>query len=376
LSEPERGALPAEADRVRATTRVGRPEQRPVGARTPSVTVVIPCFNYARFLPQSVQSALDQDDVVIDVVVVDDRSTDDSLAVANALAAADPRVQVVAHELNQGPVATFNHGLERVTGEYVIRLDADDLLTPGSVARAVALLERFPGVGMAYGHPLHFVGDELPPARTAADGWTIWPGTEWLWRRCALGVNCITSPEVVMRASVVAVVGGQKELAHTHDMEMWMRISAVSDVGHVDGADQAWHRDHEASRSAVDVDLLTELEERRDAFDVLFAGPEVALPDGDELRGLAHRALAVDALERACRAYDRNAVAERPVDELVRFALEVYPGAEELPQWRALRRRRRLGPAWSSKMPWFLLPALVRKVQVRRAYRVWERTGI
>src|SRR4051794_23080155 len=106
LSEPEPGALPVEADRVRATTRVGRPESRPPGGRVPTVSVVVPCFNYARYLPQSVQSALDQADVAIDVIVVDDRSTDDSLAVANALAEGDPRVQVVAHEVNQGPVAT------------------------------------------------------------------------------------------------------------------------------------------------------------------------------------------------------------------------------------------------------------------------------
>ena len=72
--------------------------------------------------------------------------------------------------------------------------------------------------------------------------WTVWPGRQWLADRCRSGLNVITSPEVVVRTSVIRRVGGQQPLAHTHDMEMWMRISAFSDVGRVDGPDQAWHR--------------------------------------------------------------------------------------------------------------------------------------
>ncbi len=87
------------------------------------------------------------------MIIVDDRSTDASLALARRLAAADPRVAVIAHPTNRGPVETFNDGLERAQGQYLVSLDADDLLTPGSLARAVALLEAEPDVGMVYGRP-------------------------------------------------------------------------------------------------------------------------------------------------------------------------------------------------------------------------------
>ncbi|WP_250280018.1 glycosyltransferase, partial [Frankia sp. Cppng1_Ct_nod] len=113
----------------------------------------------------SVGSALDQPGVATDVVIVDDASDDDSASVAVSLAAADSRVGVLTRRANGGPVAAFNDGLAKAQGEYLVRLDADDLLTPGSLARSLALLEANPWVGMAYGRPLHFDGDsELPAA--------------------------------------------------------------------------------------------------------------------------------------------------------------------------------------------------------------------
>jgi glycosyltransferase involved in cell wall biosynthesis len=124
--------------------------------RRPTVTVVIPCYNYARYLRESVSSALGQSEVDVDVVIVDDASTDDSQAVAQELAQRDPRVTVLAHHRNLGPVQTFNAGLARASGEFVARLDADDLLTNGSLGRAAAVMTRHPEVGLVYGHPIHF----------------------------------------------------------------------------------------------------------------------------------------------------------------------------------------------------------------------------
>src|SRR5664279_5125758 len=115
-------------------------------------------------------------------------------------------------------------------------------------------MRSLPSVGLVYGHPLHFWGKHLPKARTTPSGWLHWRGLDWLRARCEAGNNVITSPEVLMRASVVARVGGQRDLAHTHDMEMWFRIAAFSDVVYILGADQAWHRVHEQSLSMTNRD--------------------------------------------------------------------------------------------------------------------------
>lgn len=333
------------------------------------VTVVIPCYNYARFLPEAVSSALGQSGVDVDVIVVDDRSTDDSAAVAKALAAEDGRIRVLVNETNRGPVHTFNRGLAGATGEYLVRLDADDLLTPGALERAVAVMQHLPSVGLVYGHPLHFTGSALPPARARSASWIVWEGREWLATRCAAGTNVITSPEVVMRRSVVDIVGGQRPLAHTHDMEMWLRIATRADIAYVTGADQAWHRDHPASLSTQAADPLVILGEIRDAFDMLLG--EGAVPTDRPLWLAAHRAVAVQALDQAARSIDRGA-RDATATGLLAFARDCDPTIVETRQWR------RLAPPRPGVIAVLVgTPArLRRRMRVDRANRQWHRTGV
>ena len=73
-----------------------------------SIDVVIPCYNYARFLPECVGSVLSQDVGCLRVIIIDNASTDNSVSMAKQLAAMDPRVQVICHENNLGPRASFN----------------------------------------------------------------------------------------------------------------------------------------------------------------------------------------------------------------------------------------------------------------------------
>src|SRR5262245_16993901 len=123
----------------------------PEPSRRVPVSVVIPCYNYGHYLPDAVGSALSQDGVEVEVVIVDDKSTDNSAEVAAALAAGDPRVRLIRHETNLRHIATYNDGLDAVTGDYVLLLSADDLLTPGALHRAAQLMEAEPTVGMVYG---------------------------------------------------------------------------------------------------------------------------------------------------------------------------------------------------------------------------------
>ena len=337
--------------------------------------MVIPCYNYARYLPQAIGSARDQSGVNVDVIVVDDCSTDNSVAVAERLAANDDRIKVIRNPRNLGPVATYNAGLALVRGEFSVRLDADDLLTPGSLARSAAAFDRFPSAGLVYGHPVHFESTP-PPARTAVRTWTGWPGLQWLERRCRLGVNAITSPEVVMRQSLVDRVGGQRELDHTHDMEMWMRISSVSDVVHIDGPDQAFHREHALSRSEQMVDAYVDLIERRAAFDALFESMDAADPEVARLHRTADRALAISALRRAVQSYDRGRSAAEPIEDLMRFAREVEPDVTFLRHWRALRLRQRIGPERVHRLPPFIACAAARRAKNDFDYWRWSRTGV
>ena len=120
---------------------------RPVRSlRRPTVSVVVPCYNYARYLRDAVDSVLSQEGVDVDVLIVDDYSSDGSAEVASSLAAGDERVRVIVHGQNVGHIATYNEGLASVAGDYVVLLSADDMLTPGALAGATSLMEARPNV--------------------------------------------------------------------------------------------------------------------------------------------------------------------------------------------------------------------------------------
>lgn len=344
--------------------------QRPRHRAT--VTVIIPCFNYARYLTGAVASALEQRDVDVDVIVVDDCSSDGSLALANHIAEHNASVRVIAHDRNLGPVATFNDGLAAATGEFLIRLDADDLLTPGSAARSVALAQEHPRVGMVYGHPVHFRGVAPLSHRDRATSWDIWSGASWLERRCQLGVNCITSPEVLMRASVVDRVGGQRELAHTHDMEMWFRLARDSDIGWIGGCDQALHRDHPDSLSARLVDGMTDIRQRADAFQILFEDGMGDVAENARLLHLARTALANEALSRMVSAYAKGRGGTPETDAYLSFARGLDVDLSALRAAASFARAERLGPIRARRSPrliyWAALYRLTRELDtpVRR----------
>ncbi len=106
----------------------------------PTVSVVIPCYNYGRYLPECVASVTAQPGVELEIIIVDDASTDGSQDVARALAAADPRIRLLLHAENARHIITYNDGLALATGDYVVLLSADDLLAPGSLARSTSLM--------------------------------------------------------------------------------------------------------------------------------------------------------------------------------------------------------------------------------------------
>lgn len=359
-------------------TRVPAPVPAPVCSRTPRVSVVIPSYNYGRFLPASVGSVLAQEGIEPEVIVVDDCSTDDTVEVLARLGRDEPRLRVVRNATNHGPCVAFNDGLAEATGEFIVRLDADDLITAGAMARAVRLFDHFPEVGLVYGHPRHFHGEVPRQTRGAVDGWTVWSGEDWIAQRCRLGVNCITTPEAVIRASVYREIGPwDSRMRYACDMEIWMRAAAVSDVGRIDGAEQALHREHAASVSVnAGSGRMTDLIERRTAFEVLFEGPGGKLPRAVELHALARRSLATEALESACHAFDRRLTDTEPVERYVQFALETCPQARQLPQWRGLQRRRRVGARLAPYVPGFAASVVRRRIRNDARYRTWVRHGI
>jgi glycosyltransferase involved in cell wall biosynthesis len=343
------------------------------------VDVVIPCYNYGRFLTECVSSVIDdQPGSDVRVLIIDDASRDDSAEVASKLAASSSRVEVVVHPANKGPIPTYNEGLlEWANGDYCVLLSADDKLAPGALRRATDFLDEHPGVGFVYGARVRFSGDEDEPprARLTARLQRVFPGHRWLERRFREPVNRIASPEVVVRTSLHHQVGGyDPRLPHTGDAELWMRLAAHADVGYV-GADQAFYRRHGSNMSHGLEDYVLRFRQWRAAYEAVLERCDAVLPDAARLSRSAHRLLAHEALWVAVRAYDRRRTDWVPVEELVKFAFDCWPDTASLGIYHTLQLRRAIGPRITPYLQPLVWSAVMR--EVRDGYRrsSWTRQG-
>jgi glycosyltransferase involved in cell wall biosynthesis len=342
------------------------------------VSVVIPCYNYGRFLPRCVDSVLTQDGVDLEVIIVDDASPDGSVAVAWELSAGDPRVRVLPNEVNQGHIATYNIGLAAATGDYVVLLSADDLLAPGALGRSCALLEAYPDVAFVYGFCPDFT-DEPPPPKTEVRSWTVWSGEQWLSSLIRRGHNVVMCPEVVMRTSVFRDLGGyEPRLPATADFYLWMAAATRGGIGRVNGPDQAYYRVHGNNMHLEQfAGVYTDMRERRKALELLFVEHADRLSDRARLEPTVRRALAQDALALACRAYDRSdqVLLDRATD-LMEFAAETDAQVRDTPLWRACQRRIDRHKNGLRRTPRHHAAAVVDDLRGRVRWRRWRRYGL
>jgi glycosyltransferase involved in cell wall biosynthesis len=114
----------------------------------PLVSIIIPCYNTERFVEEAIQSALDQKSVPVEVIVVNDGSTDRSPEILNHIQ--DSRLRVI-HQENRGLSGARNRGLSEANGEWIVFLDADDLLKPDALLQHLKILENHPEADVLVG---------------------------------------------------------------------------------------------------------------------------------------------------------------------------------------------------------------------------------
>ncbi len=128
----------------------------------PRIGVAIPAYNRERFLAATLASVLAQTHPASDVVVVDDGSTDDTVAIAEGFG---PPVRVIRRS-HSGPGATRSHAMSQARGDVLMPLDADDVLTPHSIECRLPVLSGRPEADIVFGHECRFkaYGDDGPVA--------------------------------------------------------------------------------------------------------------------------------------------------------------------------------------------------------------------
>ncbi len=292
-----------------------------------SVDVIVPCYNYGRYLRECVESVTSQRGVEVRVLIIDDASSDNSAEVGMRLAEADSRVTFVRHTQNRGHIATYNEGLQWVNRDYTLLLSADDMLTPGALYRATSLMESHPTVGFVFGRCIRLVEgqpvERTPSGSVQCDG-KVWNGFAWLKFVCKDRSWFMDSPAVLVRTQMYRTVGVfRPDLPHTADLDLWLRFAAHADVGELD-ADQAYYRIHQTNmHGSLAPTALQSLEHWNAAYTAFFEHSGSRLPNERGFRQWAAESIARNALNAAYARKYRGDVATRR--KLIDLALRTAP---------------------------------------------------
>ena len=212
----------------------------------PLISVVIPTYNSAHYLPATLRSVLAQSVRDLEIIVVDDGSTDDTESVIHGLKS--EKILYIKQANSGGPSRPRNVGIRAARGKYISIFDSDDLMLPNKLSEAVAFLEDHPQVGLVFTNFVvcneqgeDFAGTFLD---TYAGFWNLPRRVVGTTRSIIAGQaayenlfseNFIGTSGVVVPKRVFMSVGDFDEtLAGPEDRDMWFRIAKCCDIGFLD----------------------------------------------------------------------------------------------------------------------------------------------
>jgi glycosyltransferase involved in cell wall biosynthesis len=192
-------------------------------AQAGRVSVVVPLYNHGRYIGEAIASILAEGKLVREIIVIDDGSSDDSIAVMEKLARQDSRI-VFRAQANQGAHATINAGLQSCSGELLTILNSDDAYLPGRLAALVTALEAEPEAAIA-ASALAFMND----ASEAIEN--LWYQDLMAGRSASqdMGVALIngnflmTTSNLLFRRSLIEELGLFAPLRYAHDLDFALR---------------------------------------------------------------------------------------------------------------------------------------------------------
>ena len=195
----------------------------------PLVSVIMPVYNGEKYLRAAVESILAQTYRHFELVAVDDGSTDHSIDILREFQLLDERVVFHQHPKNMGIAAGINTGIERTHGEYIARMDQDDVSRPDRLEKQVAFLEARSDIGLvgSFGEMVKADGTHLLNISMPSSPALI------LWSFCFF--DPILHPSVCMRRSLVVQAGGYRnlpndgEIGFPEDYDLWVRMIRLSE---------------------------------------------------------------------------------------------------------------------------------------------------
>lgn len=218
-----------------------RSDSAPSGAGL--VSVIMPSFNTAAYIGEAIDSVLAQDYPHKELIVIDDGSTDETVAIARGYG---DQLKLIT-QTNQGSAVARNKGLQAAQGDYIAFLDSDDVWLPGKLTTQVAYLEKHPDIGMVFARWQVWKPDQNGLFPPVSDGVPASPqlraGREpdivpersgWLYNRLLFS-SLLHTITVMARRSLIERVGlFDTALKRGQDYDYWIRASQVTEIHQLD----------------------------------------------------------------------------------------------------------------------------------------------
>lgn len=205
---------------------------------SPLVSVVIPCYNYGRFIVDAIDSVLASTYQNIEIIVVDDGPTDPyTIELLRTLK--KPKTKVIFQE-NQGLARARNNGIGIARGKYILPLDADDKIDPTYIEKALYVLETHPKLGIAYGYA------------------KVFGSQDFLWKTGEYSINCLVQENIIPSCSVVRKsawrkVGGYEPDRYQYDdWTFWIKLASNGYYGRRIAEALFFHRKHSDTENMTD----------------------------------------------------------------------------------------------------------------------------
>jgi glycosyltransferase involved in cell wall biosynthesis len=186
----------------------------------PKISAIMPVKNAGSYLADAIASVLTQSLMDFELLIIDDGSTDGSAEVAAAFA--DPRIRILTNP-GRGLVDALNEGVRQAKGQYVARMDADDLCLPNRLECQVAMLESDPSLALVAAFIERIAADGTPLPPWDADREARDPNS--IQRMLPMG-NCLAHPTVMARRGLLVSNPYDRHAWPAEDYELWMRLVA------------------------------------------------------------------------------------------------------------------------------------------------------
>lgn len=181
----------------------------------PNVSVVMPVFNGEAFVKEALESILNQSFKQFEIVVINDGSTDKTQEIVTRLASKDARIRLINHPKNSGLIPCLNEGLELAQGNYIARMDADDIAHPIRLQRQFEFLESNPQV-IVCGSYIRLFGEK--------SGIKTYPLVNDELKSSLLFFSPLAHPSVMYKKTVIKPIGYQAGFEFAEDFRLWSRL--------------------------------------------------------------------------------------------------------------------------------------------------------